>query len=310
MVRARTTTANLPGIGAPDLSALRGRRVLIVDDNATNRHVLTHVLSRWDLLPTEAADGETALVQLCDAADANTAFAAVLLDYQMPGMNGLELAAAIRAQPRFAALPMLLLSSALSKEHRAAIDALAIAGAFQKPVRQSTLQRALLRLWSTDTAATNAPRPAPAPPIRIPPGPRGLLLIVEDNLINQKLTLRMVEKLGHRADLAANGVEALAALDRTHYDLVLMDCQMPDMDGYEATKLLRRREAGTGIRVPIVALTANALTEERQRCLDGGMDDYLAKPVKLADLAAAITRWVHPARPESAGSPLATSDGP
>jgi CheY-like chemotaxis protein len=133
------------------------------------------------------------------------------------------------------------------------------------------------------------------------------VLIAEDNLVNQKLTARMLEKLGHRADIAAHGREALTALERTTYDLVLMDCQMPEMDGYEATATLRRREAPTGTRVPVIALTANALAEERQRCLDAGMDDYLAKPVKFADLAATIARWSAPANVPARAEPAAST---
>jgi CheY-like chemotaxis protein len=227
----------------------------------------------------------------------------------MPAMTGLELAAEIRAAPEFGTVPILLLSSALSKEHRAAIENHAIAGAFQKPVRQSTLQRALQKLWS---GATTGTIPAsPAPPTASPlPTRVGRVLIVEDNHINQKLTMRMVEKLGHRAEVAANGIEAIAALDRVHFDLVLMDCQMPEMDGYEATTVIRRREAGTSLHVPIVALTANALANERQLCLDVGMDDYLAKPIRLVDLATTITRWIpgksnDATRPHGAASNLA-----
>ncbi|MBE2213502.1 MAG: response regulator [Opitutaceae bacterium] len=274
-------------------SLLHGRRVLIVDDNATNRHLIVHVLGRWGAQAAEAVDGPSALVTLREAVRDGSPFDAAVLDYHMPGMNGLELAEAIRAQTALAALPLLLLSSALSKEHRASIDRFAIAGAFQKPVRQSTLLRALQKLWSTNLDVTAAEQKAEEQPAGVASVARARVLIVEDNLINQKLTLRMVEKLGHQADVAGSGVEALAALDRTRYDVVLMDCQMPEMDGYEATAQLRRREAATGRHLPVVALTANALTEERQRCLNAGMDDYLSKPVRLENLAAAIARFAH-----------------
>ena len=283
-----------------------GHRILVVDDNATNRRVLIRTLERWGGHAAEAADGPGALVALREAAGAGTPFDAILLDFQMPGMDGLELAEAIRAQPAFATVPMLLLSSALSKEHRARIDGAAIAGAFQKPVRQSTLQRALLRIWASDHDASEAHEKAASRPAEVAPIARAFVLIAEDNLINQKLTLRMIEKLGHRGEIAADGHAALAALDRTHYDLVLMDCQMPGMDGYEATAQLRRREALTGAHLPVIALTANALAEERQRCLDAGMDDYLSKPVKFADLAASIIRWTTPTRatpPERPATP-------
>jgi signal transduction histidine kinase/CheY-like chemotaxis protein/ligand-binding sensor domain-containing protein len=287
--------ASAPRRPQSQLAGIEGRRVLVVDDNETNRHILVKTLARWGVQAVAAAGGKEALAELIKATGKQESFELVILDYQMPDMDGLELAQKIRSIPVIGPVAMILLSSALAHEHRAQITSTGIMAAFQKPVRQSSLLRTLQRLWS-ETASDPATAREPSGPTAAPPVP-ARILIVEDNATNQVLGRRMVEKLGHHPDVVANGREALEALFRSAYDLVLMDCHMPEMDGYEATIALRQREAmARRKRTPVIAMTANAVSGERERCLEAGMDDYLAKPVKFADLAETIKRWL-PARP-------------
>lgn len=273
-----------------DAGELKGRRVLVVDDNATNRQILCRLLQRWAVVFHAVDSGIAAIEEISAAHQRGQPYEAALLDFQMPGLTGLELADAIRADQRNREMQLVLISSALAPEHRQGIERNRIAATFQKPIRAAALLRVLRRLWQTAPEHANA-APAPTHHSAAPNG-GAHILIVEDNATNQMLARRMVEKLGHRADLVGNGREALEALSRISYDLVLMDCQMPEMDGYEATTEWRKREESSGRRIPILAMTANAVGGERERCLAAGMDDYLTKPVKFADLGTMIARWI------------------
>ena len=274
------------------LAGIEGRRVLVVDDNETNRRILTKTLARWGVQAVPVASGKEALAELIVANGKQEPYELVILDYQMPGMDGLELAQKIRTSPVIGPVAMILLSSALAHEHRSQITSTGIMAAFQKPVRQSSLLRTLQRLWAEGAAAPAESREPSAAPGAATVTP-ARILIVEDNVTNQVLAKRMVEKLGHHPDVVANGREALEAMFRSAYDLVLMDCHMPEMDGYEATIALRQRESvARRKRTPVIAMTANAVAGERERCLEAGMDDYLAKPVKFSDLTATIKRWL------------------
>jgi signal transduction histidine kinase/DNA-binding response OmpR family regulator/ligand-binding sensor domain-containing protein len=289
------------------LETIRGRRVLVVDDHEINRRVLAGSLTRCGAIPTEATQGRAALQQLDEAARNGRAFDLAILDCDMPGMSGLELAAAIREHPLCSRVPLILLSSSPSKEQRAAIERCQFHAVFQKPFRQATLRRALKKVWDSSPVATQttvaATPTVPADQLRASTDAR--ILIVEDNLVNQTLALRMVNKLGHQADVAEDGLRALEAMARTQYALVLMDCHMPNMDGYQAAAEIRRREQGTELNTPIIALTANAIGDEKARCLAVGMNDYLSKPVRFADLAAMIKRFI----PDSAqADPAAKTD--
>jgi CheY-like chemotaxis protein len=271
----------------------------VVDVNRTNRRILVGLLQRWGASVEEAADGQAALDRIEAAHAQGHPFDLAILDYQMPGLDGLDVADAIRARPPLAGLSLILLSSALSKEHRPRIDAARVFAAFQKPARQSTLQRTLQKLWSVESTGAetevNAQGAGRAPTARSgwpSSGAAPRLLIAEDNIVNQKLAARLVERLGYAVDVVGDGTQALEAVAQTRYALVLMDCQMPNLDGYETTREIRRREAGAGTHLPIVALTANALCEERDACLAAGMDNYLSKPVKRDDLAAMIALYV------------------
>ncbi len=279
------------------LAAMATRRVLIVDDHETNRRILVHTLRRWGVRPQEAVSAAAGLRQLRDAALRFEPFDLAILDFNMPDLNGLELAEAIRADPACGGTTLFLLSSSLLHNERARMEQLGLAASFQKPVRQTALLRALQKIWAP--AGTVAPVAGAALPraFSAPLGRAGRILIVEDNVTNQTLARRMVEKLGHQGRVVANGREALDALEAAGlegYDLILMDCQMPEMDGYEATREIRQRETGTGRHTPIVAMTANAVEGEREHCLAVGMDDYIAKPVKISVLVAVLERWMGP----------------
>jgi CheY-like chemotaxis protein len=205
-------------------------------------------------------------------------------------MDGLELAEAITADPALAATRLIMLSSVSQRGHGTAAQRAGIAAMLTKPVRQSSLFSCLLSVF----AATG--HPAPSSPAARPwgeaPAPlHARVLVVEDNVINQKVAVRLLEKLGCRVDVAANGLEAVELLAELAYDVVFMDCQMPEMDGFEATRVIRQREAFSGLHVPIIAMTANAMQGDAEQCLAAGMDDYLSKPVTLEALATAARKW-------------------
>jgi two-component system sensor histidine kinase/response regulator len=269
---------------------LKGMRVLAVDDNDTNRTILKQTLRGWGMLPTTAESGAGALVELRGAAERGNPFALVILDYHMEGMDGLALARAIRADPSLNGARLVLLTSSGRSDHAQNVREADIDAFLTKPIRQSALHNALIS--ATGMAPISPPRTLlTAHGIAEEQAQhRPLILVVEDNQVSQKVAARNLEKLGYRVDVAANGVEALEAVERQSYAVVLMDCQMPEMDGYTATAEIRRREAG-GTHLPIIALTAGAMGGDEERALAAGMDGYLAKPMKVGDLAAAVGRW-------------------
>ena len=263
---------------------LQGVRVLVVDDNQTNRFMLASQLLTWDLAADLAPDAPIALERLHHAAGAGRPYDVALVDMGMPDTDGLELARLIRAEPTLAGVRLLLLSSS-----NVSAEAAATAGfsaCLTKPVRVSQLHDALVRTLAPSTAEPPA-RGDAAPPV----GSRRRLLVVEDNAINQAVAKGMVARLGYDCDVAGNGIEALEALERQSYQAVLMDCQMPEMDGFEATAEIRRRQTAMS-HVPIIAMTAGALVEDRERCLAAGMDDYLPKPIRVSELERVLNHWL------------------
>ncbi|QVL49628.1 MAG: response regulator [Thiocapsa sp.] len=293
------------GLAAPiALEDLAGVRVLAVDDKETNRTILGHYLQSWGLSCEMAGNGFRALKLLREAVDSGRPFEVAIIDMQMPQLDGITLARLIRADPKIAETPILMMSSA--GQNGEALAAVGIHDSLSKPVRQSHLHDALVRIIHHRTRGTQRPAPAreapdatPAPDSRIQL--RGHVLLVEDNLINQRVALSMLTRLGLTADVAEDGCKALTAAARGRYDLILMDCQMPNMDGFEASAELRRREEQEGCpRTPIVALTANVMQGDRERCFAAGMDDYLPKPLKLERLRETLGRWMQaePAVPE------------
>ncbi len=266
---------------------LRGLRVLVVDDNATNRHILEEVLTQWRMQPTAVAGAQAALDVMEAAQRAGRPYPLVLLDASMPGMDGFDLAERVQQSPRLARASIMMLSSGARPGDRARCFELGISAYLTKPVKQSDLMDTIVGvLGSRLSGAKKRPGTAAARP---PKAGRHLrVLVAEDNVVNQQVAVGMLERAGHEATVAANGREVLALLEKGAFDVVLMDVQMPEMDGLEATAAIRERERATGGRLPIVALTAHAMKGDAERCLEAGMDAYLAKPLQPRELAAAI----------------------
>jgi two-component system sensor histidine kinase/response regulator len=279
----------------PNAARLDKLRVLIVDDNATNRKILSHQLTSWGMIHEEADSGRRALEALRAAAARGEAFDLAILDLMMPGMDGFELARAIKSDPAISGARLVLLTSYGQRGDDVAAREIGVAAYLTKPVRQSQLFDCLSTVvgHASESSGPDAPPEASAGYAAggIRKMSHKLILLAEDNIVNQKVAARQLQKLGYRADLVANGLEALEALGRIAYDLVLMDCQMPEMDGYEATAEIRRRE-GDARHTPIVAMTANALEGDREKCLAAGMDDYVSKPVKPEELGEVLGRWL------------------
>jgi len=265
---------------------LRDLRVLVVDDNATNRQILEETLVNWQMNASVVHSGVEALEVLNQAAESGESFQLALLDAQMPYMDGLTLAEQIREDPRFVDLIILVLTSAGSRPPEARYKQTGIHAWLTKPIKQSDLFDAIATAVGAGGAARGKNRRmARARPVR----KSYRVLVAEDNVVNQRMVVRLLGKLGHKAVLAGNGLEALAALEKSpDFDMILMDVQMPEMGGFEATAAIRRQEAGTGRHIPIVALTAHAMKGDRERCMAAGMDGYLAKPVQRDELRETI----------------------
>jgi PAS domain S-box-containing protein len=278
-----------PGRDEAREDAVRGLRVLIVDDNETNRFILTEQLASWQVGVKAVASAYEALVELDAATRSRAPYDIVLLDYMMPGADGEQLARIIRAETRHDHTRLALLSSAMEPS----ADFLGDAGIdlfLSKPVLPAQLLSTLATLGGRLDPAEDPPAPAAG---SVATGRRGRVLVVEDNPVNQLVAEGVLERLGYSVVLVGDGAAGVAALaaDMTGFDAILMDCQMPVMDGYDATKAIRAM-ASVGPRIPIIAMTAGAEAEERQRCLAAGMDDFLLKPVDVALLEATLDRWV------------------
>ena len=276
---------------------LEGRRVLIVDDNATNRTILCQWVSAWGMHHESAVDGPQALERLRTAVAQGEPYDFALLDMMMPGMDGITLTHAIKADATIAAVRLLMLTSmGVHAEVQEARQA-GIRGFLSKPIRQSQLYNCLIA--ASEASAQGSPPPPPpnlTPAIDLMPL-HGRILLAEDNPINQEVAVGMIKSLECQVDVVATGLQAVEALERCSYDVVLMDCQMPEMGGLEATRVIREREAlpsfsHPAAHTPIIALTAHALASDREQCLAAGMDDYLSKPFTLEALHATLARWL------------------
>ncbi len=266
---------------------LAGHRVLVVDDNETNRYILHCQLGSWGIDDVAASSGADALVALRAAAAHGSPFHLAILDCQMPGMDGIMLARAIKADDAIAGVPLIMMTS-LGRDDEAELRAAGLVMRLTKPVKQAHLRTLLARVLGAPI------QPVPRAAAARAGAPRRLarVLVAEDNMVNQKVLLLQLRQLGYAADGVANGAEALEALTRIPYGLVLMDCQMPEVDGYEATRLIRQQEEASGAgHVAIIAMTAHALAGDRDKCVQAGMDDYISKPVKVADLDTVLSRW-------------------
>ena len=272
---------------------LRELRFLVVDDHATCRDFLVARLVSWGLRAQAVQDPAHALTVLHDAQLAMPPVSVVIIDLEMPGIDGLQLARTIREDPDLQAVKVIALTTLNRRAASQEAKRLGATACLSKPVRSIALLDALLATVGAGREPGEQPRLAHAllPNIR--------LLVADDNLVNRRLALAQLAQIGIQADTAVNGREALAAMERVSYALILMDGQMPEMDGYLATAEIRRRE-GKDRHTIIIAMTADALSGDRQRCLDAGMDDYLAKPVKSADLRAVLARWLPTSNADSA----------
>jgi len=273
------------------LANLTDLNILVVDDKEADRLLVTSLLTGWGCRYKEAYDGASALVLLEKEAAIGKPFDIALLDMQMPNMDGAELGNLIKNNPLLHETRLVMLTAMEDRGAARRFAALGFTGYLTKPLRQKEL-RNCLSLAAGQTNTQNAETKAGTESAANEPRKAKLrILLAEDNMTNQLVALKILEKFGYRADVAANGLEVLDALQNLPYDLVLMDCQMPEMDGYEATRKIRCREA-EGTRIPIIAMTANALQGDREKCLEAGMDDYLSKPVEPAKMAEMLAKWI------------------
>jgi len=294
-----------PHLAAADV-ALAGVRVLVVDDNASCRAILAEQLAGWGMSCTGCGDAPAAAAELERASSSGTPYRVLIVDRRMPGVDGMQLCEQVRragAQPE---LRIILLNPLVVADRAERLEPGIDAG-LSKPVRQGELYQALNRLLVHQPVRQPAREPTSLPVARL----SGRVLVVEDNIVNQRIAVAQLAKLGVRADVAANGLEALAAISQLPYDAVLMDCQMPEMDGYQATREVRRREQARGAssRLPVIAMTANAMGGDRERCLSAGMDDYISKPVRIEVLEEVMGRWLVRVDEPAAALPAAAGPG-
>ncbi len=270
-------------------TALRGIRVLVVDDNATNRRILQELLAYWSMHPTVVEDGAKAIGEMRRAVASGVPFHLVLLDCMMPDLDGFGVAGRARQVPELLRTPIVMLTSSGQLGDIARCQEVGIDAYLTKPINPSELQETIMRVL--DSRTLPARTPAAVEPAREAPTQRLRILLAEDNVVNQRLAVRVLERMGHNVDVVEDGAGALRAVANDHFDLVFMDVQMPGMDGFEATTRIRERERATGAHVPIVAMTAHAMKGDRERCLAVGMDDYLTKPFDAAGLRRVLENF-------------------
>lgn len=292
-IRLGTHTDAAPAVPPiPSGLDLTGLRVCLVDDNATNRSLLQYHVSAWNMHHESAVDGPSALALLRRGVEEGTPFDVAIIDMYMPEMNGLELCRLIKQDPALRKTHLIMLTASGQRGDSLAAQEAGAAAYLTKPIRERHLADCIRLIFGRDNA-----KEQPAPFLTrhtiteaiAREAPR--LLVVDDNPVNQKVAVKMLEKLGCRVDLAGNGMEALAAICRHQYPLVFMDCQMPDLDGLETTRLLRSQEK-PGEHLPVIAMTANAMEGDRESCLKAGMDDFISKPIITSDLKKILARWV------------------
>jgi len=295
-----------PEKAGPRRGALKGTRALVVDDNATNRRIVEEVLQSWEVAPTSSSSAAEALTVLRSAYRRGAPFELLLSDVNMPEMDGFTLLAQIRRDPSLADITAIMLTSGDRAEDTARCQELNVAQRLMKPVKQSELYDAVLDALGI---APLPPAAAEEQPAALPETRPLRILLAEDSLVNQRLAMGLLERHGHRVTIANNGREALDLSAGDNFDVILMDVQMPELDGLEATRQIRQREQGGPRRVPIIAMTAHALKGDRERCLAAGMDEYVSKPVRerqlLTALRAALGDEVPPLPAEMPEMPLA-----
>ena len=269
-------------------ASLAGVRVLVVDDNNTNRRILKETLSGWGTDVAIAESGRAALDALQLASEARSPFRLLITDAEMPETDGFALARLVREDPRLAEIPILMLSSAAGRGDAAKCQELGLSGYLTKPARRSELHDTIVTILGRGLhGAAETHRRMPGHPTQ-----GRHILLAEDNRVNQALTRQLLQKIGHTVVVAENGREAVAALDRERFDLVLMDIQMPEMDGFEATAIIRERERTSGAHLPVIAMTAHAMKGDEARCLKAGMDGYLSKPISAIRLLETLSQYL------------------
>jgi two-component system sensor histidine kinase/response regulator len=277
---------------------LRNISVLVVDDNATNRQILYELLCQWQMNPVLVASGQAAIGEIQRANQAGRPFPLILTDCHMPGMDGFTLAERINQDAELSGSTIMMLTSAVRKGSMERCRQLGIASTLLKPIKQSELRRAIEKALAEKLGKsdTNQLETKPSMPEWATTERPLRILLAEDNLVNQKVVTRLMEKRGHHVQIASNGNEAISAWTKGQFDLILMDAQMPEMDGLTATRLIRQAELETGGHIAIIAMTAHALKGDRERCLEAGMDEYLSKPLnvkefftKLAEMSTSVS---------------------
>ena len=279
-------TASLPQ------ADITGVKVLVVDDNATHRMLMITLLNHWGCLYETAIDGETGLALLHEAVEQGEPFRIALIDQMMPGLDGLELGRRIKSDPALENTLLVMVTALGNRSAGMPLKESGFVGYVPKPLRQSQLYECIAQVLGVANQLPEVPVNVTQQSLTASDKSGVRILLAEDNIINQKVAQNLLTKLGYKADVAANGLEAVQALELIHYNLVLMDCQMPEMDGFEATAVIRNPESNVlNHNVPIIAMTANAMKGDREQCIEAGMDDYLTKPVKKDELATVLEKW-------------------
>ena len=269
---------------------LTGQRILVIDNNKTNRDILRLQLQSWHYIVEEAEDATEALKLLHQQAEEKAPFALVILDMQMPGMDGETLGKTIKNEPAIKDTKLIMFTSIAQRGDVRRLSEIGFEAYLTKPLNQSQLYDCLATLLNDGTGKVGKKQLVTRHTIAEDHRLKTRILLAEDNIVNQKVARKMLQKFGYKVDCVANGKEAVRAVKSIPYDLVFMDCQMPEMDGYEATGEIRRVEPKNQ-HIPIIALTANAMQGDREKCLDAGMDDYISKPVSAIKLKEAIAKW-------------------
>jgi len=275
---------------------LAGIPVLVVDDNFTNRRILTEMFWMWQMKPTEAASAQEALTHLRCASERGHPFALVVTDVHMPEMDGFDLTERIKDTPNLSDVVILMLTSGEKRGDLQRCRGMGVSAYLMKPVRRAELRSAITKAMRAPSLGGNENEqslPVSQVALRVTPKSlRSRILLAEDNVVNQRLAARILEKAGHSVRIVSNGREAIAALQCENIDLVLMDVQMPEMDGFEATMAIREDEIGGNRHIPIIAMTAHAMTGDRDRCLAAGMDGYIAKPIRAHDVLSLVENTI------------------
>ncbi|MGR3302663.1 MAG: response regulator, partial [Candidatus Scalindua sp.] len=284
-----------------ELGDIENIRVLVVDDNDTNRHIFRKYLESWHCRVEEAGSAVEAMKELSNAVDVDDPFKVVLLDYRMPEVDGESLCREIKADPQLKDLILVILTSIGKRGDAEYFRKLGFAAYLTKPLKKSQLLDCLRLVTGESVSAGKHTTGQIVTQYSISEDHkrRVSILLAEDNMVNRKIALRLIEKLGYHADAVTNGKEALQYLEKKDYDIVLMDCQMPEMDGYEAARIIRDENSSVrNHRIPIIAMTANAMDGDRQKCLNAGMDDYITKPINRQEFTNVIKRYLRNGREE------------